>query len=165
VKSLWGQQTTSARMNSQGVSTIILSLQPTRTIHHQMSITSKTLIKGPDVWTHKDFKHNLDWISHWEDKEIEEIFSIVERWRQAPCPVTEMDIGQNMTPCLSHRFQAISQEIEGGKGFYLLRGLPISQFTAAEAQVISWVLSNHLGVPQGQDKLKDQMELFLVSNF
>lgn len=35
-----------------------------------MSITSKTLIKGPDVWTHKDFKHNLDWISHWEDKEI-----------------------------------------------------------------------------------------------
>ena len=70
MKSLWGQQTTSARMNSQGVSTIILSLQPTRTIQHQMSITSKTLIKGPDVWTHKDFKHNLDWISHWEDKEI-----------------------------------------------------------------------------------------------
>ena len=128
-------------------------IQPRLSTHHQMSMTSKTLIKGPDVWTHQDFKNNLSWISRWEDKEIEEIFSMVERWRQAPCPVTEMDIRQNMTPCLSNRFQAIRQEIEGGKGFYLLRGLPISQFTAAEAQVISWVLSNHLGVPQGQDKL------------
>jgi hypothetical protein len=118
-----------------------------------MTTDSIIPIKGPDVWTQENFKNHLNWISHWSQEEIDEIHTLVDRWRQAPCPVEAMDIKQNMTPLLSTRFHAIRQDIEGGKGFYLLRGLPISQFSASEAQVIAWVLSNHLGTPQGQDKL------------
>jgi len=118
-----------------------------------MTIISKTPIESPDVWTHQDFKDNLNWIARWENQELDEIHALVNRWRQAPSPLTEIDVRENTTPLLSKRFQTIRQEIEGGKGFYLLRGLPISKYTKSEAQVISWVLSNYLGVPQGQDKL------------
>jgi len=118
-----------------------------------MTTSNHTTIHGPDVWTMADFKGHDHWIAQMEHEECQEIIDIVNAWRKSPCPVTEINSPKLISPHLAQRFESIRQEIEGGRGFYLLRGLPIDQFSPQEAQVIAWILSHHLGEPQPQDKL------------
>ena len=118
-----------------------------------MTPQNHTPIQNPDVWTMSDFKDHENWISIMTPDETHEIIDIIETWRRHPCPVADINLATVICPHLAMRFDAIKEEIEGGRGFYLLRGLPIEKFSAQEAQVLAWILSHYLGEPQSQDKL------------
>ena len=52
---------------------------------------------------------------------------------------------------MSDHFQAILHALEGGRGFTLLRGLPVERWTETANRIAIWGLGTHLGLPVGQD--------------
>ena len=52
---------------------------------------------------------------------------------------------------MRRRFEAMLGELEGGRGFVLLRGLPVARWSEAETRVALWGIGTHLGRPVGQD--------------
>src|SRR6201999_3716379 len=58
---------------------------------------------------------------------------------------------------MAHRFDIVRGELEGGRGFALLRGLPIDRYSPEDARLLFWGLSQHLGEPQEQDGAGNRM--------
>ena len=55
-------------------------------------------------------------------------------------------------PSMRMHFPAMLEALEGGRGFVLLRGLPVAQWTDRENRIAIWGLGTHLGLPVGQDR-------------
>jgi hypothetical protein len=54
-------------------------------------------------------------------------------------------------PTLSARLAGILDDLEGGRGFCLLRGLPVESWNEAEARLVLWGLGTYLGTAEKQD--------------
>jgi len=55
-------------------------------------------------------------------------------------------------PTLTTRLGRIAQEVEKGRGFVLLRGLPVEKYPDDETRFIVWGVGAHLGIPVSQSK-------------
>ena len=54
-------------------------------------------------------------------------------------------------PGMGGHFETMLGALEGGRGFVLLRGLPVARWSEAANRVALWGLGTHLGRPVGQD--------------
>ncbi|MDB5985788.1 MAG: hypothetical protein JWR16_841 [Nevskia sp.] len=54
-------------------------------------------------------------------------------------------------PQLAARLDALIDDIEGGRGFALLAGVPIEGLSAADLERLFWGLACHIGYPEPQD--------------
>jgi len=52
---------------------------------------------------------------------------------------------------MSGHFRTLLDALEEGRGFALLRGLPVTRWSDAENRIVIWGLGTHLGLPVGQD--------------
>lgn len=50
---------------------------------------------------------------------------------------------------------AFAQELDRGRGFLLVRGLPVTEYSEHEASVIFWGIGQHLGIPVPQNGAGD----------
>ncbi|MDO9438656.1 TauD/TfdA family dioxygenase [Hydrogenophaga sp.] len=122
-----------------------------------MSGQAELLLNGPEVWSGAGMNHRTDWIQHVEPVEVDEIDAMLKAHRGGTAVLTEMTRDQFPMPRLARRFSAIRGELEGGRGFALLRGLPVQRYSLEEARLLFWAMALHLGDPQGQDKQGNRM--------
>ncbi|MDA3649694.1 TauD/TfdA family dioxygenase [Saccharopolyspora indica] len=54
-------------------------------------------------------------------------------------------------PTLGFELQRIARELECGRGFAVLKGIPVGRYDVAEINTIFWGMAQHLGVPVSQD--------------
>ncbi|WP_238120704.1 MULTISPECIES: TauD/TfdA family dioxygenase [unclassified Xanthobacter] len=55
------------------------------------------------------------------------------------------------------RLAAISDELENGKGFFLLRGLPVARYTDEELSILFYGIGLHMGLPVSQNRKGDML--------
>ena len=55
-------------------------------------------------------------------------------------------------PSLETQLDAIGDDVEFGRGFALLRGLPVHRWGVEDSTTIFWGLSTHLGRPTSQSR-------------
>ncbi len=116
-----------------------------------MSTASATEIKGPGVWSGPELTANTDWIAHLSADEIGEIDAMVQSLRGRHDEVTALTRDAFALPVTAKRFESVREQLEGGRGFALIRGLPVQRYTTEENRLIFWALALLLGDPQGQD--------------
>jgi hypothetical protein len=63
-----------------------------------------------------------------------------------------MTCGDFAMPQVAEKFEGIREQLEGGRGFAVLRGVPVERYTLTQARQVFWALSVHMGTPQPQDK-------------
>ena len=71
--------------------------------------------------------------------------------RRRRLPLLEITRDEFRLPRLEPVLDAMLDELEGGRGFQVLRGLPVWRYTAEEAEIIYWGLGNHLGTAVTQN--------------
>lgn len=71
--------------------------------------------------------------------------------------VTELKRDEFTLPLTARRFESIRSELEGGRGFALIRGLPVQRYSTEENRLIFWALVLLLGEPQEQDAAGNRM--------
>ena len=110
---------------------------------------------GPAAWLGRDLEDDESWIRVFTLEEIEEIEAAMRVLLRAGSPLERIGREQFPLPSLAAPFAGIRKELEGGRGFVLLRGLPLRRYTLEEAKLIFWGLGTHVGKAVSQNGVGD----------
>ena len=109
-------------------------------------------IAGPSVWKGEQMAARPDWICHFNDAELAEIDAAVRTVKRAGTELFQIGEDDFPLPILASRLRQIRSEVGAGRGFAVLRGLPISNYSLDDARILFWGLISHLGKAEGQDR-------------
>ena len=111
-----------------------------------------TIFTGLQAWSASEFEGRDDWITRLTATELKEIDAIAQSG-EVPLPeLLHMGKDDFALSRMDERFASIREQLEGGRGFALLRGIPVQQYSLDQARKVFWALALHLGTPQPQDK-------------
>jgi len=106
-------------------------------------------VSGPGVWYGRDLARRDDWIRHFSAAEIAEIEAAVEAARDVP--MQSLSPASFPLPRLARVLGEIKRELLEGRGFILLRGLPVERMTRREQAVAYLGLGSWLGSFRSQN--------------
>lgn len=98
---------------------------------------------GPEVWRGCEIADSRDWIWHLDDDQVDELLTAVEAKDGFPLPT------------LGPQFAALRERLTHGRGFELLRGIPVGQLTEAQCARLFAGVGAHLGAARSQNAAGD----------
>src|SRR5262249_53778551 len=114
-------------------------------------------ILGPSAWYGPDLDAYKGWIEELSDAEIAEIDEITlrtaERMAEPRHDIPRLKPEDFPLPTLGPRLRTMLDELLNGRGFVLIRGLPIEKWSEAECAVAFFGLGTHLGNARSQNAL------------
>ena len=110
-----------------------------------------TPVEDPAAWRGDRMAGRSDWIVSLDEPMTEELVSAVAE--VAARDIDLFDVTRDDFPLATMRdhFETMLHALEGGRGFCLLRGLPVERWNDFENRIAMWGLGTHLGLPVGQD--------------
>lgn len=108
--------------------------------------------EGPAAWRSKEIRNASDWRAELTEAERDELLRATEAALKKPGPTESLTAADFPLPTLSGRIAGFRHDLEGGRGFVLVEGLPVEHFSDEEAKVLHWGFGQHLGAPEPQDK-------------
>ena len=115
-----------------------------------MAHTERSIITGPAAWIGSRIQHDASWIRHIDREGVEEIDAALAHAKrlgaQVPCGPDAFPL-----PRFRAELDAVVDEVENGRGFVLLRGIPRGRYSDAECELLYWGLCAHLGTPVSQN--------------
>ena len=91
---------------------------------------------GPAAWLGENLEEDESWLRVFTLGEIEEVEEAMRTARRSGLPIERIAQEHFPLPDLGPVFERIRCELEGGRGFVLLRGLPLRRYTLDEAMLI-----------------------------
>ena len=88
---------------------------------------------------------NMEWLYTIGKNEISDLESALRRVKAQNIPLLQMTKKDFSLPCLSKTLQRILNDVQHGRGFAVLRGIPIHQFSESENEIITWGIGTYLG--------------------
>ena len=110
------------------------------------------LATGPSVWMGTNLAQTDDWNIRLTAKDIEELDAALVSVENLNIPVHEITVDDFVLPRLGVRLKAFADELENGRGFGGIRGVPVEKYTEEACKIISWGLCSYLGtgIPQSR---------------
>ena len=115
-----------------------------------MADTRRDVITGPGAWIGAEIQHDESWIHHLGAEAVEEIDAALARARRMGASIPFPKIAFPL-PRFAAELDNILEEIENGRGFMLVRGIPRERYTDEECELLYWGLGVHLGAPVSQN--------------
>lgn len=106
-------------------------------------------VGGPAAWRGADLARGDDWIVRLSAADLAEIESAASAC--ADLPLERIDRRNFPLPTLAPRIGEWAAELGSGRGFLLLKGLPVERWGEERSSLAFWGLGCHLGVPGGQN--------------
>ena len=119
-----------------------------------MSITAfRTPIAHASVWKGQDIRQQRSqWTSTYTEAELQEAHYLARTISAQYADVQHIPVDTLDVPLLRAKVGAISDQLEEGIGFHVLKGLPVQEWTEAQSRTVFWVLARLAGFPESQDK-------------
>jgi len=112
-------------------------------------------VGGPAAWRGADLAARDDWIVRLTGAQIAELDAARATARARGLVPGEFGADDFPLPTLAPVVRAWSAEIRDGRGFLLVRGLPVARWGDEDAGLVFWGLGLHLGVPGAQNPQGD----------
>ncbi len=120
-----------------------------------MKTTSIAPISGASVWTAEDFEGRDDWIVFLTREHVEELEGVLADARRAELGLADLTLDTFPLPSLRPVIDGIVHELENGRGFVLVRGLPMDRYSEQDASIIYYGIGLHMGRTIPQNKAGD----------
>jgi len=120
-----------------------------------MSAILKTRIDGPAAWVAKDFENDTSWITHLSAENIADIDKALATAQTKNLVFPKFTKDDFPIPSLMPRLAEFTKELETGRGFLLLRGLPVERYTEDQIRILYYAIGLHMGEPVGQNAKGD----------
>ncbi len=105
----------------------------------------------PAAWRGEELAPRTDWIHDLTPTEIAEIEGAVRAARARGLALDDISRADFTLPTLAATIESWASELDVGRGFVLVRGLPVHRLTEDEASIAYWGIGQHLGVPVSQN--------------
>ncbi|HEY7239421.1 MAG TPA: TauD/TfdA family dioxygenase, partial [Burkholderiales bacterium] len=89
-------------------------------------------VAGPGVWYGRELAPRDGWIRSFAAHELDEIDAAVQAFRESRKPLESLGTASFALPRLAATLRQILEELLEGRGFVLLRGLPVERMTREE---------------------------------
>ncbi len=106
----------------------------------------------PAAWRGEDLDHQQDWIYSLTASQLHELEEGLERTRQSGRALSEIRADNFPLPSFATCRERILRDMEGGRGFAVLRGVPVERYSPEDAAAIFWALGAQLGIAEPQDR-------------
>ena len=111
-----------------------------------------TVLDDPAAWRGDRMAGRTDWTLDLDGAMVEALEAAVAAVAERGTDLFAVTRDDFPLPRMRGRFEATLAALEGGRGFVLLRGLPVARWSGAEVRIALWGLGAHLGRPVGQDR-------------
>ncbi|KAF8636290.1 hypothetical protein AX17_003657 [Amanita inopinata Kibby_2008] len=110
-------------------------------------------VDSPLVWEGKDFTDEKEWVYQLSADQLVEIDNAVKHFHSLNKPLGHVSPSTFPLPTLSPILHSLSNQLHNGRGFFVLRTLPVSSYTREDNVLIYTGLSSHIAPLRGvQDK-------------
>ena len=108
------------------------------------------VIRDPAAWVGAEIQKDRSWVYHLGNDAIEEIDAALAHAKRAGAGIP---FGKDAFPLsrVAHELDGMLDEVENGRGFVLIRGIPRRRYTDADCELLYWGLGVHLGTPVSQN--------------
>jgi hypothetical protein len=110
------------------------------------------IVDEPAAWYGRDLQHSTEWVYVLTPDDIAVLEKQLDRWSDST-PVTEVDPAEADLGPLAQVLSDLGRELEHGRGFFLIRGLPVDRWSEERSTRAFWVLGGHLGRPVSQNAM------------
>ena len=121
-----------------------MGFAPRRNRDREPGAPMKPLV-DPAGWTAAELTAQDDWIHVLSPTECDEIFAAVESVEKRGLEIKDIGRADFVLPNLSDSMMVIRDELLNGRGFVLIRGLPVADFTTKQSAIAYWGLSLYFG--------------------
>jgi hypothetical protein len=137
----------------QRLNSFSLSLQKVKTeVGDRHPLPSEQHLNS--TWYGPDLMHRTDeWITHLTPVEIVELEAATKSVLTSKQDIASLTAEKIPLPTLGPKLLALREELIHGRGFSLLRGLPVEKYSEREAGTLFYGLGCHLGLPRSQNAM------------
>lgn len=102
-------------------------------------------VQDRSAWYGVDLAKSNEWEEWLSDAEIEEVERAVSELEQGRIEIAMLSAEDLPLPALGPRLQQILDDVLNGRGFGLIRGLPVERWTRRQAAIAFLIIGAHLG--------------------
>jgi len=112
----------------------------------------RTPLDVPAAWRGEALRRAPEgWTEILDPAEVEELEAAIRQVRQRGLPLRRVHRQDFPLPGLAARLAGFAREVDEGRGFLLLRGLPVERWGEEDAALAFWGIGQHLGQPGAQN--------------
>lgn len=108
-------------------------------------------IEGPSAWKGPELLERSDWIYHLSEGDIAEIDAAVHAIQASGTGFAGISQETFVLPTLGKRLASILEELLNGRGFVMIRGLPVGRYTEEQSAIAYLGLGAYLGSFRSQN--------------
>jgi hypothetical protein len=112
-------------------------------------------ITGPVAWSGRELERQTSWMQHLDDPVWTELATTAKRALATGRSVETLTRADFPLPLLAPMLAEASRELEDGRGFVLLRGLPVDDVSPEVLAAMYWGIGTHLGTAIAQNARGD----------
>ena len=105
---------------------------------------------GPSSWMGPDLQDRTDWIVELDDRHIAELLQALSAVEKSGLDFLEMRRESFDLPTLGPVLESLLDELLDGRGFVLVRGVPVTELDERQIELMFWGLGLHIGLPLPQ---------------
>jgi hypothetical protein len=112
-------------------------------------------VSGPVAWKGRELAREDSWIHRLSPRAVAELEAAAHAVERRRLPLFEVTREDFALPEFGAELRRISEELETGRGFVQVKGLPIERYTLQQAKLIYWGIGTHLGAAVSQNAKGD----------
>ncbi len=112
-------------------------------------------VRDPSSWTASDFEHDRSWLYSLDAENLDDLDKALRRVQAEGLKPPLFGREQFHMPSIESRLPSLINQFEQGRGFFMIRGLPIERYSLEEIKTIYWAIGVYLGNPVLQNTRGD----------
>lgn len=105
----------------------------------------------PAGWSKEDLARSTDWLYSLDAREVADLDRAIAAVEASDLPLTGVNREHFELPVLGPALDRIRAEIIEGRGFSLIRGVPVHRYSRLQSAIAFWGLGRYLGDPVSQN--------------
>ena len=121
-------------------------------------------VEGPFVWRGDELSRSQDWLYRLSADEIAELEAVGRRFVADDPDLRTVSADDYPLPVCAEALARFAADLDRGRGFVLVRGLPIERYGDTLAGAIFYLMGLHLGEPIQQNELGDVIDHIMATS-
>jgi hypothetical protein len=108
-------------------------------------------LHGPAVWYGAGMAAREDWVFRFSAEDLDELRLAIRGFSASGAALADITPGSFALPRLGPRLTALMNDLLEGRGFVLMRGLPVERYTREETAIAYMGIGSYFGKPRSQN--------------
>lgn len=120
-------------------------------------MASQLRVNDKSAWMGRDFRNDESWIVTLTESQVAELSDAARPCLERGLALTEVTRGDFVLKALQPAIESWAEEINNGRGFVLVKGLPAAKIGDAMVRTIFWGIGLYMGTPVSQNSYGEML--------